>query len=246
MGIELADYETGARNAVRAFWRAREKARLKQSESGRAAQGGRAGVTAGKNMDGFISLVTDIVQANGLGRARIHHGRRMVVLPGHFRPTKEWDLLVVNEGRLIAAVEFKSQIGPSFGNNFNNRAEEAIGSAHDLWTAYREGAFGDQCRPFVGWLMLLEDDDRSRAPVRAPSPHFPVLPGFNGTSYADRYDILCRRLVQERLYTAASMILSPRSASGNGEYTELGDMTGLRTFVTQLAGHVAAEAARME
>ena len=29
-----------------------------------------------------------------------------------------------------------------------------------------------------------------------------------------------------------------------GEYTELSEMTGLRTFVSELAGHVAAEAAR--
>lgn len=91
-------------------------------------------------MDGFISLVTDIVRANGLGQATIHRKRNVVVLPGYFRPTKLWDPLIVNEGRLIAALEFKSQVGPSFGNNLNNRAEEAIGSAHDLWTAYREGA----------------------------------------------------------------------------------------------------------
>ncbi|MEE4605477.1 MAG: PaeR7I family type II restriction endonuclease, partial [Desulfobacteraceae bacterium] len=82
-------------------------------------------------------------------------------MPGYFRPTKLWDLLVMNEGRLVAALEFKSQVGPSFGNNFNNRTEEALGTAHDLWTAYREGAFGEQTRPFVGWLMLLEDAPKS-------------------------------------------------------------------------------------
>ena len=41
--------------------------------------------------------------------------------------------------------------------NFNNRAEEAIGTGHELWTAYREDAFGKQPQPFVGWLMLVED-----------------------------------------------------------------------------------------
>lgn len=61
---------------------------------------------------------------------------------------------------MIAAVEFKSQVGPSFGNNFNNRSEEAIGSAHDIWTAFREGAFGAQSRPFIGWLILVEDARR--------------------------------------------------------------------------------------
>jgi len=49
--------------------------------------------------------------------------------------------VVIHEGHLIAAMKFKSQTGPSFGNNFNNRTEEAIGSATDLWASYREGAF---------------------------------------------------------------------------------------------------------
>ena len=126
MAIDLADYEAKAREAIQAFWGNREKARQKQIESGNADQGERAGVTAGKNMDGFIALVTDIVRANGLDHAAIHRERRVVTLPGYFRPTKLWDLLVINDGRLIAALEFKSQVGPSFGNNFNNRTEEAI------------------------------------------------------------------------------------------------------------------------
>ncbi|TGG90706.1 MAG: restriction endonuclease [Aphanocapsa feldmannii 277cV] len=244
MGIDLADHERKAHEAIQSFWSSREKARQKQSESGKADQGERAGVTAGKNMDGFISLVIDIVRANGLTNANIHQQRRVLTLPGYFRPTKLWDLLVINEGHLIAALEFKSQVGPSFGNNFNNRSEEAIGTAHDLWMAYREGAFGEQTRPFVGWLMLLEDAPASRSPVRDSSPHFQILKEFQDTSYAERYNILCRKLIQEQLYTTASTLVSPRSSSADGIYSELSQMTSLRTFVTQFAGHIAAEAAR--
>ncbi|MBP8259317.1 MAG: hypothetical protein KA118_06600 [Verrucomicrobia bacterium] len=47
--------------------------------------------------------------------------KKAVDLPGFFRPTKEWDILVVRDSRLLAAIEAKSQVGPSFGNNFNNR-----------------------------------------------------------------------------------------------------------------------------
>ena len=64
-------------------------------------------------------------------------------------------------------------------------------------------------------------------------------------TYADRYNILCRKLMQEQLYTAASVIVSPRSAIDTGEYSEMSNMTGLRTFLSELAGHVAAEAARV-
>lgn len=244
MSLKLCEYETKAVAAIKEFWQTRDDAKQKQKESGKADQGERAGVTGGKNMDGFASLVVDLVRANGLAHAEIHQQRAVLTLPGYFRPTKLWDLLVIDKGRLIAAIEFKSHVGPSFGNNFNNRTEEAIGTSHDLWTAYREGAFGDQERPFVGWLMVVEDAEGSRAPVKDKSPHYPVFSDFVGASYQKRYDVLCQKLVKEQLYTSASVIATPRSAVIDGAYSELSSMTSLRSFVASLAGHIAAEAAR--
>ncbi|MFC3338101.1 PaeR7I family type II restriction endonuclease [Paracandidimonas soli] len=245
MALDLVNYEQKAREAVKAFWGNREAARQKQIESGNADQGERAGVTAGKNMDGFLALILDVIRANGLSHAEIYQNRAMLTLPGYFRPTKLWDLLVLYKGELIAAIELKSQVGPSFGNNFNNRTEEAIGTAHDLWTAFREEAFGKQPRPFVGWLMMVEDAPGSRKTVRDASPHFPVFEEFKGASYLKRYDLLCQRLVQEQLYTTAAVLTAERSALDTGEFTELSSMTSLKTFVAALAGHVAAEAARL-
>jgi len=245
MAIDLVSYEKKASKAVQIFWQTRETAIVKQRESGKQDQGERGSVTAGKNMDGFVSLILDIVKANGLANADIHQRRAVLTLPGFFRPTKLWDLLVMHEGILIAAIELKSQVGPSFGNNFNNRAEEAIGTAHDFWTAYREGAFGKQPRPFVGWLMMVEDAPASRAPVQEKSPHFSVFKEFKGASYLIRYDLLCQKLIQEQLYTTASVIASERKAMYDGTFNEFSSMTGLKTFVTALAGHVAAEAARL-
>ncbi|MBJ6725404.1 PaeR7I family type II restriction endonuclease [Geomesophilobacter sediminis] len=246
MALDLVDYENKAREAVKAFWGNREAARVKQIEAGKADQGERAGVTAGKNMDGFIALVIDVIRANGLADAEIHQKRALLTLPGYFRPTKLWDLLVIHKGELVAAVELKSQVGPSFGNNFNNRTEEAIGTAHDLWTAYREEAFGKQPRPFVAWLMMVEDAAESRAPVRDLSPHFPVFDEFKGASYIKRYDLLCQRLVKEQLYSSATLITSGRSSVTTGAYSEMSAMTGLKAFISQLAGHVAGEAARLK
>ena len=244
MSLDLCDYESKAHQAVKAFWQTRADARQKQKKSGKVDQGERAGVTGGKNMDGFTSLVIDLVRANGLPNAEIHQKRAVLTLPGYFRPTKLWDLLVIDKGRLVAAVEFKSHVGPSFGNNFNNRTEEAIGTSHDLWMAYREGAFGKQERPFVGWLMVVEDAPKSRSAVKDKSPHFPVFPDFVGASYLKRYDILCQKLAKEQLYSSASVIFTPRSAVADGAYSELSAMTGLRSFVASLAGHIAAEAVR--
>jgi len=244
MSLNLVDYEQKAREAVKTFWGNREAARQKQIESGKADQGERAGVTAGKNMDGFLTLVLDIVRANGLAHAEIHQRKSVLTLPGYFRPTKLWDLLVTHKGELIAAIELKSQVG-SFGKNFNNRTEEAIGTAHDFWTAYREEAFGKQPRPFVGWLMLVEDAPESRAPVKDKSPHFTIFEEFKSASYLKRYDLLAQKLVKEQLYTTAAIITSSRSAVETGEVFEMSPMTSLKTFVTALAGHVAAEAARL-
>jgi hypothetical protein len=243
MPLKLANYERKTRVAIKAFWGNREAALQKQIEAGTQDRGNRGAVTAGKNMDGFIALAMDLIKANGLVNAKVQRAGRLLTLPGFFRPTKLWDLLVLNQGRLVAALEFKSQVG-SFGNNCNNRTEEAIGTAVDLWTAYREKAFGDISRPFVGWLMLVEDAPRSRSPVRDVSPNFPLLPEFRGASYVQRYDLLCKKLVIEQLYTTAPVLVSPRTAARTGRFEDVSTLTSLKTFVTTFAGHIAAEAAR--
>jgi len=243
MPLNLSNYDRKTREAIRAFWGNREAARQKQLQAGMPDQGNRSAVTAGKNMDGFVVLAMDLIRANGLATARVQRAGRLLTLPGFFRPTKLWDLLVLNQGRLVAALEFKSQVG-SFGNNFNNRTEEAIGTAVDFWTAYREKAFGEIPRPFVGWLMLVEDAPGSRVAVRDASPNFPLFPEFQSASYVQRYDTLCKKLVQEQLYTTATTLTSSSSAVITGKYKTLSEMTSLKTFVTSFAGHIAAEAAR--
>ena len=152
-------------------------------------------------MNGFVSLVRDLLCESGLPKPNVYCDR-YVELPGWYRPEKKWDLLLVSDGKLLAGIEFKSQVG-SFGNNYNNRTEEAIGSAADLWAAYREGAFTPSARPWLGYLMLLEDAPASMASVRAREPHFAVFPEFKEASYAKRYEILLTKLVRERLYDAA-------------------------------------------
>ncbi len=244
MSIDLADYDKLAKKAIRSFWKTRTQAKQTQKATGKLDQGERSSVTSGKNMDGFLKLIKAVVKANGLKNADIHLERRTLTLPGYFRPTKLWDMLIMHQGQLVAVIELKSHVGPSFGNNYNNRAEEAIGSAHDLWTAYRESAFGKQPKPFIGWIMLVEDCKKSRCPVKNQEPHFPVFPEFKTASYADRYNLLCQKLVQENLYTAATTIMSPRKAKTSGAYSELSELTGLKNFIITLAGHVSAEAAR--
>jgi type II restriction enzyme len=81
--------------------------------------------------------------------------------------------------------------------------------------------------------------------VKDVSSHFPIFKEFRGASYIRRYDLLCQKLVREQLYTAASVITAPKNAAHDGRYTEYSEMTNLKSFVTQLAGHVATVAARL-
>jgi len=156
-------------------------------------------------------------------------------------------MLVVRDGHLIAAIEFKSQRGPSFGNNFNNRTEEAIGTAHDLWVAYREGAFGKAQRPWLGWVMVLEDCKKSTTPVKVAEPHFKVFPEFQGASYALRYELLLRRLTREKLFDRAAFLMTTKAEGLKGQYREpsMVDL-GMKQFLAGLLAHALAYEATLK
>lgn len=235
----MTDLERRLSAAVREFWLTRRRQEKAQgSRSGRRDQGARSAVTGGAQLDGFVSLVSELLIEGGIPRAAIFRKKSEKLLPGYFRPTKEWDLLVVVDGALLASIEFKAHIGPSFGNNYNNRTEEALGSATDLWTAFREGAFRLSPRPWLGYLMLLEEASQSTSPVAVKEPHFRVFEEYRDASYARRYELFCDRLIRERLYDAACLLLSDRIGGVRGSFTE--PVTGLtfRNFVGSLTGHM--------
>ena len=178
----MIDIEGRLQDAIQSYWDARAKNKQKQVESGRIDAGTRGEVTGGTQMGALEVLVADILCEAGLTRLDVRT-RTALELPGYFRATKKWDLIVVSEGRLVLAMELKSQAGKSIGNNVNNRAEEAVGSAKDLWTAYREGRFGrDAPPPFLGYLFLLEDRDGVKRPVANKQPYFSVDPVFRGVA----------------------------------------------------------------
>jgi len=232
--------EIGSRagQAVSIYWTTRTAQQQKQQQSGRADQGLRSAVTGGAQMDGFIQLFTDLITDSGLPSEYIHR-KKAVELPGFFRPTKEWDLLIVKDSTLIAAIEAKSQVGPSFGNNFNNRTEEALGSALDLWTAYRERAFLLSPQPFLGYFFMLEDSPASKSPVRVAEPHFKVFREFVNASYMKRYELFCRKLVLERHYTSAAFITSDRINGQTGAYRTPAVDLSVDIFSKTLVAHIS-------
>ena len=247
------DFDDHVIAAVRTFWTTRVPA-------AEPVQGGsRDSVTGGQNMNGFCALVHLVAEHCGLPADAIHRNKGKLVLPGFFRATKDWDAVVIYKQRLLGVFEFKSQVG-SFGNNFNNRSEEVIGSAADLWVAHHLGAYGhrpnpgnhlgegapallnpayqsDPRPPFVGWLMLLEESAKSMTPVRCAEPHFKVFPEFQGASYARRYQLLCERLVERRLYSAAALELTPTCQHTS---RSLSPATSIRNLFAEFAGRLLA------
>jgi hypothetical protein len=236
------------RAAVQNYWNARRQNKEKQVKSGKIDAGTRGEVTGGTQMGGLEVLVSDILCEAGLKKVDVRT-RTALELPGYFRATKKWDLIVVSDGALVLAMEFKSQAGKSIGNNVNNRSEEAVGSAKDIWTAFREGRFGTSPAPFLGYLFLLEDRDNVKTPVANKEPYFSVDPEFRGeshlkdtaahrryrgVSYSKRYELLCRRLVLERLYTSACFMMATNSRAT--KLTQPAEDLSFQRFVAALRG----------
>jgi len=224
--------------AVAHYWQTRAAQRKKQESGEKTDQGLRSAVTGGAQMDKFIDLFTGIAIEAGIP-ASCAFRKKAVELPGFFRPTKEWDLLIIRDRTLIAAIEAKSQVGPSFGNNFNNRTEEAMGSALDLWTAFRERAYLESPQPFLGYFFMLEDCEASNRPVTVKEPHFRVFPEFSGASYTRRYELFCRKLVLERHYTASAFITSSSQGGLKGLFKTPADDLSIERFVRIFGNHIA-------
>jgi hypothetical protein len=193
-------------------------------------------VTGGKQLQGFADLICDYLEESGLNKPCIYCDR-LAEIPGWYRPEKRWDLLVVADGQLVAAMEFKSQVG-SFGNNFNNRTEEALGSATDLWAAYREGAFAPSPKPWLGYFMMVEDAPESNRPVSTTESHFKVFPEFIGASYTKRYEILLTKLIRDRHYDGAFLLTSSRVDGLEGRYREPSAELSFGTLLSSLRARV--------
>jgi len=228
--------------AVRDYWRVLDGQGRKQLERGTVDHGRRAQSTGGRQFDSLAAVVAQVFRDEGFHEDSIQFGRSAVV-PGYYRPTKAWDVLVIHEGTLVAAVELKS-IASSFGNNLSNRAEEAVGLSTDLLTAYREGVFGTT-KPWLGYLFLMADVEKVHRPSGTSSTDLPIDEEFLNphsrnsrdriVPYSKRAEIMCRRLVLEQLYDASCFVLSSRDPQS--EVVQPATDLGFRNFVASIRGH---------
>ncbi len=235
MKIDIEKYKPLVKSAVELFWNTRNKQTTQQTTKNIKDTGNRSAVTGGKQLDGFLDLLYTVAEDIGIPKNCIYTKSNHI--PGYFRPTKDWDLLIISPNKkLISVIELKSQVG-SFGNNFNNRTEESLGSAIDLWTAFREKAYPNQSAPWVGYLMLVEKSDKSTKPVRVNESHFKVFPEFNGSSYLDRYRILCQKLMLERHYSQCCLMWSKNDLS----FGNVADEISIESFIHSFVGHLIGQ-----
>lgn len=238
--------------AVRSYWAVLDSQGANQGgETGRKDYGDRSKVTGGKQMDAFAELLKDLIERCGIERSNMYCGRS-TGLPGFYRPTKDWDLVVVVEGNLLIALELKS-LPTSFGNNSNNRVEEALGSAVDLWKAYQKRTYGKSQRPWLGYLMLICEEKASSSPIAIPERHFAIRREFRDAHYGKilrpggkpakvsvlylrRMELFCEKVKQEGLYDASCFLVTDHVQGPSGFYREPAKELAFREFVGSMMG----------
>lgn len=233
----INNLEAEISDAVQWYWETRSGQGAEQRDSEDSTRGRRAEVLGGQQMDGFAGLIEDIVVEAGVPRDSVKHDYH-ATLPGFYRHEKEWDTAVVHDGELLAVVEYKSQAS-SFGNNLNNRAEEAIGNNTDIIEAYEEGVFAPSPQPFIGYLMLMADNNESRNVPQLREVNFDVDDEFRNATYVDRMELLCLRMVRKRLVNESAFILSDEDAGMDGEHWEPNEELEFERFARSLASHVS-------
>jgi hypothetical protein len=219
------------RHAVEDFWFRRD------SQTSQLEDGGRAGGAARANghMGGFTQLVARAFIDHGIPPSCIKIG--MPYLPGYYRVRKQWDLVVVYKQTLVAAVEFKSQVG-SVGKNINNRFEEALGTATDTRAAQEKNMTYGDVPPWLGYVFVLQETPETELPNRSTKALFPTDPGFTGLSYNQRYQEMLRRFIGENVYQAGWLITTKRT-DGSVTYLEPLATATAKSFVTAIEGRIA-------
>jgi Restriction endonuclease XhoI len=193
--------------AMRAYWalKARQLAAARAIQS--TAEGSAKAVRGGGHFEPVVRLISSFFTDAGYPVSSIHAEGHATILPAYLRPTKNWDLVVVHRDVLVAAIEVKALGGPSFGNNYNNRLEEAIGCSVDLTAANAANLVGPE-KPWLGYFFVMEDHPGSRRVVRERSSRsFPVEAAWRDRSYQARYSLTGRRLLDSKMYDAVCYLV---------------------------------------
>ncbi len=222
MGTVLTDDEARARQAVAQYWKVLDPPTSR--------------------LEGFHTLVRHVLADNGPPEARVHtqHG---LELPGFFMPTRPWDIVVMHEERLVAALGIRSRAARSVENEFVTLGEEALCTGKEMDALCRRQAFGPGLRPWFGWLVLLEDSPALWRTAEGAPTLLQSLPEHRHSSHAERYELLLRKLERDRLFDTCALLLCPEERKQAGDYHEPARDLSIKRFLGHLASHAGAFAA---
>ena len=195
MDKNIFEYE----KAINLFWKIRNE----------------SGVTSNHHLD---PLAKYLAEYSSIAGVKYFFDKTNTSLRGRYRPSKNWDIVFKKDEDVLAAVELKSMSG-SFGNNLNNRTEEAIGNAVDIRAEYKNKA------PWLGYVFVIEENEKSSA-----------ISKKRKVSYVQQVEDLCNRMVEDGLYDAAVLIKTK-----NDRVISWSEPRGLdhKNFVSLLSSHLA-------
>lgn len=194
------------------------------------------GTRSGKHIEPIAQKIAADMRRVGYDPESVFLDDVNVTLPGWFRVSKKWDITAFENDVLVAAIELKS-INSSFGNNANNRAEEALGSASDLGFATRNHLLEpNDMPPNYGYALLIRKTPESArtAAIRAKS-RYAFDSEFENTSYIERFVVLGKRLLRERVYQAVWVAVVDLE---NGTVEEPDPLMTYSKFLASLKGWI--------
>jgi hypothetical protein len=195
--------------ALREYWAIKQKQGDAAVARASTAEGNSIKTRGGKHFQPIVDLLAGFFLDAGYPEQDIGASGGLTTLPGFYRGTKDWDLVVINGGVLVAAIELKALGAPSFSNNYNNRIEEALGNAVDVARASRAALAGPEA-PWLGYFFVMEDAVESRRPVpeKSRNPVIPVSDEWLGLSFQERFMLTGERFLDDRLYDAVCYLIS--------------------------------------
>lgn len=231
----MGDYDRAIAAALEGFWGTRESQAERQRLTGKHDAGTRGAVTGGQHLNAIGDLIISTAKSAVNVGITIHTGGGGTTIPGFYRPSKTWDIVLRRAGEILAVIELKSMVG-SFGNNMNNRSEEALGNITDLLAARDHGLI--EGNPFRGYAFIIEHNPKSDAMSTLGTRQGVVIdPEFHGASYIDRVAMLCERMVKDDLYSAAWAVATTAPPEFSW-YEPRPETTGFDRFASLLTSHL--------
>lgn len=168
------------------------------------------GTQSAKHDKAFLNLIAaELAQLGWPAHVAKYFSDRDAVVGGHFRVAKSWDIVCRDAAGIPRiCVEFKSQVD-SYGNNENNRYEEALGSGLDLRAKHGPATV-------LGFVFVICDEPATRTITKARLPD--LDPAFLNSTHIDRRRIFTERITEfelngQSLYDAAALLLVRRDGT---------------------------------